>query len=120
MGDGTKEYGLVPTEVTGGHSWVDVAGVEDMTCGLRADSTLWCWGLFEGTDPLVPTQIGTATDWNDVLPGCARKTSDDTFCWDSSVATFDNLGNSVALSRRNDATCLVRADGTLCCRGFGS
>jgi len=34
--------------------------------------------------------------------------------------TFDDLGPSIAVSGTGDSTCLVKADGTMWCRGSGS
>jgi alpha-tubulin suppressor-like RCC1 family protein len=62
-------------------------------CAVRTDGTLWCWGAngqgqtgqTKGTNTLVPTQVGTDSDWKDVRAGdqhnCARKTDDSGWCW---------------------------------------
>jgi len=98
---------FVPTLVAGGGMpWVSVSAGDAHTCGIRLDSTLWCWG--EGSDGALglgvsssdfyvptPRQVGTGTDWTEVSAGsshtCGRKTDGTMFCWGDD--TFGQLGN---------------------------
>jgi alpha-tubulin suppressor-like RCC1 family protein len=48
LGDGTAVDSPVPVRVAGGaDDWTTVSGTEWLTCGIRADGTLWCWGCTE-------------------------------------------------------------------------
>jgi alpha-tubulin suppressor-like RCC1 family protein len=57
----------VGTETT----WRQVTPGYAHTCGIKADTTLWCWGdnlrgslgLNDTTNRDQPTQVGAATDW---------------------------------------------------------
>lgn len=76
-----------------GAAWVSFAAGSRHTCGVRADNTLWCWGVnvhgqlgLGDTDTrLVPTQVGTDTDWVEVVCGglhsCARRSDDSAWCF---------------------------------------
>ncbi len=65
-----------------------------VTCGVRLDGTLWCWGDnfwgeigvgFPDVFIPTPTQLGSATDWRDVDVGggysCATKQDGSLWCW---------------------------------------
>ncbi|HEY4395025.1 MAG TPA: hypothetical protein VGP64_13230 [Polyangia bacterium] len=85
-----------PERVGADSDWIAVAGGQGHTCGVRAPGTLWCWGRNTaddtGTSPgqqqvRGPAQVGTDTDW------------------------------TAALDAGQDATCDIRADGSLWCWG---
>ena len=101
LGVGDTAIKLAPTRVgtslgflTG---WSDVTVGIGVTCGIREDSTLWCWGsnsfgmLGDGTttDRLIPTLVGedtnNSTGWKSVAPGsdhsCAIKEDHSAWCW---------------------------------------
>jgi len=73
----------VPTQVGSGTDWKHFACGADSDQGfavaVKEDGTLWAWG-YDGTwalgfpngqiyDHLVPTQVGSASDWSDVAVG---------------------------------------------------
>ena len=50
LGDGSVNSSRVPTSVvtglaTPGPQFIDLAAGDRFTCGLKADGTVWCWGL---------------------------------------------------------------------------
>lgn len=58
-------------------NWTKACGAKYASIGLRSDGTVWCWGMNSSaqagqlgvggtTDVLVPTQVGTDTDWVDI------------------------------------------------------
>ncbi len=54
--------------------WVDIACSKSYTIGLRANGTIWGWGYLNGDtlgaiQYLVPTQIGTDTNWVTISAG---------------------------------------------------
>ncbi len=79
--------------------WTAVSCGEDHTLAVRADGTLWAWGLNEqgqlgdGTlgSRVTPTQVGTATHWASVTAGKQRsfaiRTDGTLWAWGSNVVT---------------------------------
>lgn len=64
---------LIPTRVSAGTNWVDVAVTYRLWAAIQADGTLWVWGLdapqFTGAAEAtheVPTLLGTDRDWQSV------------------------------------------------------
>jgi alpha-tubulin suppressor-like RCC1 family protein len=64
-----------------------------MTCGVKTDGSLWCWG--DGTNGLIggtPARVGTETGWAGVSAGnitmCAWKGDGAAHCW----ASFNDQG----------------------------
>jgi alpha-tubulin suppressor-like RCC1 family protein len=101
---------LVPTEVSGGGSWswVDTGvlaqGSYAHSCGIKSDSTLWCWGSNNigqlgdntTTERLVPTQTITARTWWRASTGgdhsCALvENTGQIYCWGWN--NFGQFGN---------------------------
>ena len=68
-----RENLLVPTRVSSGTNWVDVAVTFRLWAAIQADGTLWVWGLdapqytgaAEATGE-VPTSLGSDRDWQSV------------------------------------------------------
>lgn len=91
-----------PTAPLGG-AWLHVAvtsyGSQAMTCGIKTDHTLWCWGKDQppdATQHLVPTQVGTDSTWASL----------------SVAATVSSLHDSGA------AACAIQLNGSLWCWGL--
>jgi len=87
-------------------AWLHVAVVQhgfpgSMTCGIKADHTMWCWGrdrYLSGTQHLVPTQVGTDASW--------------------AVLSAANTAMTVSyFAHPGVTTCAVKLDGTLWCWG---
>lgn len=112
LGNGLYESSLIPSQVmsTLGSTipdidWINVAVGIDHSCGVRADSTLWCWGLntygglgnsAQPSSQLAPIQEGSfATDWVKVYAHqyqtCGLKRSGEISCWGKN--NFGQAGN---------------------------
>jgi alpha-tubulin suppressor-like RCC1 family protein len=83
VGDSTSgNFRATPVQIGTGTNWKSVAAGYFHSIGLKTDGTLWSWGygansaLGQGntTTYLVPTQIGTATDW-DILASSKGSTN---------------------------------------------
>ena len=64
--------GTRPRAVAGGGRWLSVAAVSDLTCAVRTDHTLWCWGMTDFEPPEdepgpvssdVPQRVGRLHGW---------------------------------------------------------
>lgn len=80
---GTPESGEnSPTRVGSAANWVAASAVFYYSLGVRADGTLWGWGMNDcaqlglgyagGGDVIVPTQAGSATNWVAAAGGIQR------------------------------------------------
>ncbi len=65
-----------------------------MTCGIRTDHTLWCWGKDQppsATQHLAPTQVGSDATWASLSMAssttCAVKLNRTLWCWGSRSVT---------------------------------
>jgi hypothetical protein len=127
LGTGSQDSGLLPTVLDPNHwgpayTWLSIqGGGGGITCGLRPDHTLWCWGglsnvnsgsdrdIGNGTDTgsALPVQIGSEDDWISVggLGGghtCALRADGTAWCWgsNSQLALGDNpLADSLVPAR---------------------
>lgn len=104
---GTYAPNPVPARVGASADWSSVAAGSDVTCGLRTNHTLWCWGSnLDGeigsstnvgtTSPNpAPVQVGSATTWAAVSVGanhaCAVRSDHTLWCWGDNA--FGQLGN---------------------------
>lgn len=75
LGTGTRTATATPTEVAPGTTWSSVTAGPSWSCGVQTDGSLWCWGDARagqlglgvpGNPRLVPTRVGTASDWTSV------------------------------------------------------
>lgn len=98
-----------PTQVSGGGTWVQISTGDNGACGIKSDSTLWCWGggttyLGNGTSnpSTVPVQI--AGNWSSVTTAntvsCGVKTDGSGWCWgyDAGQALGNGAVNATQLS----------------------
>jgi alpha-tubulin suppressor-like RCC1 family protein len=111
LGDNTTTARPAPVQVkdssgtTVWSDWVEITlrgngnSSTGATCGRRSGGTVWCWGQ---NMPLVPTQIGTATDWIKVDAGgsdsvsgsaCGIRADKTAWCWGSNW--HGQLGNGM-------------------------
>ena len=96
LGDGTFVNKIVPTLINSGTNWKMVSCNINRNIAVKEDGTLWVWG--SNSSPLgvesmgsdtpyitVPTQVGTATDWNIAVAGngyfLALKTDHSLWAW---------------------------------------
>lgn len=134
----------IPTLVVSDVVWLNVSAGSDHTCGIKADSTLWCWGrndsgqLGLGTsdaDGGLPAQV--AGGWSIVSAGCGHtcgiKSDGTLWCWGRNDSGELGIGDSGAdqnlpsqVTSANDwlsistgchHTCGIKADTSLWCWG---
>jgi alpha-tubulin suppressor-like RCC1 family protein len=114
-----------------------------ITCGLRRDGSLWCWGDNHsgqlagiGPESTVPARAAEESDWTLIDTGtfhsCGLRASGRLFCWGRNVEGQLALGtrtpsepvtavepeqvfSEVRVGRFH--TCALRADGRLLCAG---
>ena len=103
LGNGTTTASTEPVQVGSGSNWLEVAagGNGGVSCGVREDGGLWCWGaanragLGDGTpvggdtvNRLTPVRIGAGqyvgVDLN-VRAGCATRVDGSTVCWGENI-----------------------------------
>jgi alpha-tubulin suppressor-like RCC1 family protein len=73
-------FGLLPSRAQAAGEWSDVSCGGNHTAAIKADGTLWAWGLNgrgqlglgDTLDRDVPTEVGGAADWVDVSAGMAH------------------------------------------------
>ena len=136
---------LVPTPVSGGGTWKQVAAGGSHTCGIKSDDTLHCWGLNSAgqlgdnstTQRLVPTAVDGGATWKQVAAGgshtCGIKSDDTLHCWgvnsngqlgDNSTTqrlvptAVDGGGTWKQVAAGGSYTCGIKSDDTLHCWGY--
>jgi alpha-tubulin suppressor-like RCC1 family protein len=103
-----KPYEDQPMQVGGDQDWEHVSAGHQVTCAIKTDGTLWCWGA--GTDgqlgtgaPLVaaswsPVKVGLATNWENVRVSlkhvCAVTTSNKLRCWGADYHGANGFGTA--------------------------
>jgi alpha-tubulin suppressor-like RCC1 family protein len=127
--------------------WLHVAGAstvlsDSMTCGIRTDHTLWCWGrdqFPDTTQHLVPTQVGSESSWQSLSMAshagsapttCAIKLDGSLWCWGARLGdgTTNTSPTPVRVGTDNDwksvnvggEICAIKTGGTLWCWGNSS
>jgi alpha-tubulin suppressor-like RCC1 family protein len=142
-----KTTHVPPTPVADIDDVVDVAVGNEVTCAVRRDGTVWCWGgntfgrLGRGTDDFnahpKPARAGDIHDAEAVaIDGytvCARLRTGHVRCWGinqfgqvgipRSLApmwpvAFGSVASASDIALGSGATCAVLADGTLRCSGY--
>ncbi|MDD3480729.1 MAG: fibronectin type III domain-containing protein [Patescibacteria group bacterium] len=107
LGDTTTR--TTPVQVGSSIDWsyIDTDGsLNPSSYGIKTDGTLWAWGenewrqlgLGDTTDRLVPTQVGTSTNWKRVSAGgsfaLAIKTDGTLWAWGSNSSGQLGLGDT--------------------------
>jgi alpha-tubulin suppressor-like RCC1 family protein len=115
----------VPFQLTT-DTWKDFAAGQNQSYGIKTNGTLWAWGrnhigqLGDGTtvDRNVPTQIGTATNWDKIYANGSNttitvKTDGTVWVWGSN--NYGQFGNGNALNVGSN----VPLQNTLLCATLG-
>lgn len=105
LGQGVIADSLVPVAVSGGHSWSQIETGDNMSCGLRTDGTLWCWGRGHTLSALrsdVPVAMASGSTWIDISVGdstvCGVRSDGNLLCigsgywmWDGTTISHDTM-----------------------------
>jgi alpha-tubulin suppressor-like RCC1 family protein len=114
LGDGGGSTRLVPFQLGTDTNWKDIVAGEQHSIALKTNGTLWAFGRndFFGVNPLglgdnvyrvVPTQIGTATDWESIGKGMginthhAKKTNGTLWGWGAN--SHSQIGDGTQTAR---------------------
>lgn len=147
LGDNTDRARAEAVE-RGASRWRLVAGGSRHTCGIREDSSLWCWGVNvhgqlgtgDTNDRATPTRVGTDADWVEVTCGglhsCGVRAGGSLWCWGANPAgqlglgsetgdriTPQRVGDEVGwrgLAAKARFNCALRPDASLRCWGDNS
>ncbi len=98
----TDLYPWKPREVALGGTWSDIEVGDEKACGVRTDTTLWCWGSG------FPTAADGPQDQQDYLTDETRN------------ADFRRVKGEgwATVSVDDDTACGIKVDGTLWCFGY--
>lgn len=72
LGDGTTQTRSSPVQVGADATWVNFAGGNSHSVGLKNDGTIWDWGYrpaAAGGNRSSPVQVGTSTTWRIMAAG---------------------------------------------------
>lgn len=112
LGIGVFEYfKLVPTQIGTDTNWQTLAAGGNHTIAIKNNGSLWAWGYnadgeygngVYGFNNFAPTQIGTATNWQDVVTGFAHTVflKTDGSLWTTGENWLGQLGDGT-FNRRN-------------------
>jgi alpha-tubulin suppressor-like RCC1 family protein len=94
LGNNSTNDSLIPIQIGADTNWSKISGGEDFSVAIKTNGTLWTWGsdsqgqIGNGVSAganLVPTQVGTATDWAQIDAGryhvIALNTGGGVFLW---------------------------------------
>lgn len=138
---------LVPTAVSGGHTWKKMARVQGgyHNCAIRMDDTAWCWGadssgsLGNGAagQSTVPIIVDGGYTWKLLSTSCGMKSDDTMWCWGSNgngalgIASNDFAARQSPIQVATPGTwkilesnglhsCAIKIDDTMWCWGSNS
>lgn len=155
VGNGTTIDRVSPQGIGSEIVWSSVSAGRQHTCGISVSLSLYCWGDNQGpetfgaqvgsgqlglgdvTDRVVPTRVGTRTDWASVSSGyfhtCAITSAGAMYCWGQNLQNAVGDGTQSArlspvqvgsamnwrsVSSGDDFTCGVSTLNALYCWGF--
>ena len=121
LGDGTTTQRLVPTAISGGGAWIDVAASNQYTCGIKTDGSAWCWGAGMNT----PTAVAIGSLWKTLSSSrsnnCGLKTDDTYWCWNlAGIASSTIPTMKWETISASSHTCGTVSGGTVLCWGSNS
>jgi alpha-tubulin suppressor-like RCC1 family protein len=98
-------HAYVQTPFSSVTTWTSVSAANLSACGIRSDTTLWCWGeARSGTGDAIarttPTQVvsPSATGWTAVSAGgvhtCAIRTGGTLWCWGTNDSGQLGIGST--------------------------
>jgi alpha-tubulin suppressor-like RCC1 family protein/endonuclease/exonuclease/phosphatase family metal-dependent hydrolase len=147
VGDGTAKDRVRPRRVVSAtDDWTSISSGGSTTCGIRADKSLWCWGvnhrgqlgIGEGPRRFSPQQVGDDHDWSAVSTSwthtCGVRTDGTAWCWGDNhrgqlghgstkqrfVPVQVGSGTSWdSITTGGWHTCATRTDGSAWCWGQG-
>ncbi|MBM2615450.1 hypothetical protein JIG36_07710 [Actinoplanes sp. LDG1-06] len=127
--------------------WTGVSAGSLFTCGVRSDTTMYCWGqnafsqigLGASSTPVTTPTAVTTTGWVQVSAGfqhaCALRTDTKVYCWGSdgsgrlgggggapqalSPTAVQGTGGYMSVGLGADHSCALKSNGTLWCWGTG-
>lgn len=113
LGDGTLVDKNVFTQIGTDNNWLSItqsnSAGNNFTIGIKTNGTLWGWGknnsyqLGDGTtnDKIIPTQIGTDTNWQSVSAGSAHviAVKNDGTLWAWGVNQYGQLGDGTTTNK---------------------
>lgn len=145
QGDGAEIQIRAPARVGAASDWIDVDTGQDTSCGVRADGSLWCWGVNTfgqiGAPPstpfvTTPRRVNADTDWAsvsvDTFNVCARKINNALYCMGRNVEGAVGVGDNVdratptrvgttadfaSVSTGRFHTCAQKTSGVVACAG---
>lgn len=144
LGAGSPIQVRAPARVGAESDWASIACGQGHSCGLRADGTLWCWGVdFAGQIGIAlgtrfdrPAQVGGDAGWarisTYVFHTCGVRDDGSLWCWGRNVEGQLGVGDTrdreapARVDDRNDwarvsagwfHTCAQRRDGSVWCTG---
>ncbi|MBI4848652.1 MAG: M6 family metalloprotease domain-containing protein [Nitrospirae bacterium] len=108
---GTVACSTIPRQVGTGTDWVSVSGGSMITTAIKADGTLWAWGINtagglatgSSTGPqtcsgaacsTIPVKIGTAKDWVSVSGTTAIRSDGTLWSWGYNLSGQLGIGSS--------------------------
>ena len=120
LGNGAPSSDQIsPVSIDGGSTWKDISSSNQVTCGIKSDNTLWCWGSdFAGqlgngaaitANQTSPSAVTGGSAWKSVSVGssytCGIKSDDTAWCWGSD--SFGQLGNGATAGNQPDPVAVV-------------
>lgn len=141
VGDGGVTDQYSPVRI-GGSVWSTVApgARANLSCAIRTDASLWCWGL-TGLPLFLPTRVGTGTTWHQSAVGdqfaCGIRDAGALYCFGQQgggrLGTGDTANHFVPtpvtttagttfsqVTAGNVHACAVGTDTTMWCWGSAS
>lgn len=134
--------------VGGGAGWKQVSSGDYHACGIKFDSTLWCWGLnnvgqhgdnTSANEHNTPNAVTGGHTWKQVTTGeyftCAIKSDDTLYCWGDNAwgqsgdnSTIDHLVPEIVtggytwkmVAAGSNHVCGIRSDDALYCWGLNT